>query len=72
MNAANIALEMANNQIEAGWVEVDLDQYEQVEARLSMVAKLIRDAEKELAKVERIAEQDRLDLYRQCETLVTE
>ena len=52
MNAANIALETANNQIEAGWIEVDLDQYEQVEARLSMVAKLIRDAEKELAKLE--------------------
>jgi hypothetical protein len=42
---------MANTQIEAGWVEVDLDQYEQVEARLSMVSKLIKDAEKELAKL---------------------
>jgi hypothetical protein len=52
MNAANIALEMANNQIEAGWIEVDLDQYETVSARLAMVAKLIRDAEKELAKLE--------------------
>ena len=53
MNAANIALETANNQIEAGWIEVDLDQYEQVEARLAMVAKLIRDAEKELTKLEK-------------------
>ena len=52
MNAANIALEMANTQIEAGWIEVDEDQYEQVEARLAMVSKLIRDAEKELAKLE--------------------
>ena len=48
---ANIALEMAINQIEAGWIEVDEDQYETVEARLVMVARLIRDAEKELAQV---------------------
>ena len=52
MNAANIALEMANAQLEAGWVEVDEDQYETVEARLAMVSKLIKDAEKELAKLE--------------------
>ena len=68
MNAANIALDMANAQIEAGWVEVDEDQYEMVEARLAMVSTLIKDAEKALAK----AEKERLELYRQCDALVTE
>ena len=52
MYAANLALKLANSQIEAGWVEVDEDQYETVEARLAMVTKLIKDAEKELAKLE--------------------
>ena len=52
-NTATIALEMANAQLEQGWVEVDEDMYESVQARLAAVAKLIRDAERELSKMDK-------------------
>ena len=53
MSKVQIALESANEQIEAGWIEVDLDQYETVQARLDFVAGFIRAAERELAKMEK-------------------
>lgn len=52
-NTALIALEMANAQIEQGWVEVDEDMYESVQSRLTMVTKLVKDAERALAKMEK-------------------
>ena len=52
MSKIQIALDSANEQIEQGWIDVDDDKYETVQARLDFVAGLIRAAERELAKME--------------------
>ena len=53
MNSIAIALEMAQNQLDQGWIEVDEDQYDSVQARLDIVNKLIRDAQKSLDRMEK-------------------
>jgi hypothetical protein len=53
MSKIQIALESASKQLEQGWIEVDEDKYETVQARLDFVAGLIRAAERELAKMEK-------------------
>ena len=53
MSKIQIALESANEQIEQGWIDVDDDKYETVQARLDFIDGLIRAAERELARMEK-------------------
>jgi hypothetical protein len=55
MTKANMALDMANEQLNLGWTEIDKDDFskedeDRVTARLQMVTKLLRQVERELNK----------------------
>jgi hypothetical protein len=57
MNKANIALDMANEQLNLAWAEIDKDDFskedeDRIATRLKMVTKLVRQIEREVAELQ--------------------